>query len=82
MEGAAVAITYLPEEEEDAQHTKAQVEKNNGHVVLLASDLRSPTACREVVERAITALGGDHLDVLVNNAGYQQEQIDIADITE
>ena len=28
IEGADVAIAYLPAEEVDAQHTKAQVEKN------------------------------------------------------
>ena len=82
MEGAHVAITYLPEEEEDALHTKAQVEKNGSQAALIPVDLRTAAACRDAVDRAVVALGGEHLDVLVNNAGYQMEQADIADITE
>jgi len=46
MEGAKVAIVYLPHEEEDAQHTKAQVEKNGGEILLIASDLRMPSTAR------------------------------------
>src|SRR3569833_1717345 len=80
IEGARVAITHLPEEEEDALHTQAQVRKNGGQATLLAADLRSPATCRDVVEQARTALGG--LDILVNNAGYQMEKQDITEITE
>lgn len=80
MEGANVAITHLPSELEDALHTKAQVEKNGGKAHLISRDLCSQGAPKAVVEQAVSALGG--LDVLVNNAAYQLEQPDIADITE
>lgn len=80
MEGAKVAIVYLPVEEEDAQHTKAQVEKNGGEILLIASDLSRAVNCKDVVERAAAALGG--LDIVVNNAAYREEKEDIADITE
>jgi hypothetical protein len=81
MEGAKVAIAYLPAEDADAQHTRAQVEKNGGQAVLLAGDLSASRNCVDVVERAVAGLGGG-IDVLVNNAAYREERGDIGDITE
>jgi NAD(P)-dependent dehydrogenase (short-subunit alcohol dehydrogenase family) len=80
MEGAKVAIVYLPADEADAQHTKAEVEKNGGEILLIASDLSRTDNCKDVIERATWALGG--LDILVNNAAYREEKDDLADITE
>lgn len=80
MEGAEVAIIYLPSEEEDAQHTKEQVEKNGGSAELIASDLTNPETCKEVASRANTALGG--LDILINNAAFRHEEKDITSISE
>ncbi|KAJ0132621.1 Peroxisomal biogenesis factor 6 [Fusarium oxysporum f. sp. albedinis] len=80
MEGATVAIVYLSPEEEDAQHTKTQVEKNGGQVVLIPSDLSLSINCKDVAKRAVEALGG--IDILVNNAATGQEQGDICDISE
>ncbi|KAF2180893.1 NAD(P)-binding protein [Zopfia rhizophila CBS 207.26] len=79
MEGAKVVIVYLPAEEEDAQHTKAQTEKNGGEVLLIASDLSNAINCKDVIERAGPVFGG--IDILVNNAAFRQEQGDISDIT-
>ncbi|CAK7234052.1 hypothetical protein SEUCBS140593_008808 [Sporothrix eucalyptigena] len=80
MEGASVAITYLPDELEDALHTKTQVEKNSGTIHLIAKDLRSRNAAQEVIEQAVSGLGG--FDILVNNAAYELEQEDISNISE
>ena len=80
MEGAEMAIAYLPEEEEDAQHTKQQVEKNGGTIYLFQADLRSAKACKELVDEASRAMGG--LNILVNNAAYQMMIRDIADLSE
>ncbi|KNB16642.1 hypothetical protein FOXG_14459 [Fusarium oxysporum f. sp. lycopersici 4287] len=80
MEGATVAIVYLPPEEEDAQHTKTQVEKNGGQVILIPSDLSLSINCKDVAKRAVEALGG--IDIFVNNAATRQEQGDICDISE
>ncbi|KAG4218087.1 hypothetical protein PC116_g33433 [Phytophthora cactorum] len=80
MEGARVAISYLPEEEEDAQHTKSQVERNEGEIHLIASDLTQVSNCISLVNRAATALGG--IDILVNDAATRDEKGDITDITE
>ena len=80
MEGAKIAIVYLPDEEEDAQHTKAQVKKNGGHCTLIASDLKQEPNCRDVAARVVQAFGG--IDILVNNAATRQEGGGINDITE
>jgi len=80
MEGARVAIAYLPGEEADAKHTREQIEKNGGQAVLLPGDVSTARHCLDSVERAVSELGG--IDILVNNAAYREEQGDIADITE
>jgi len=80
MEGSRVAFTYLPEEADDARHTVEQIEKNGGRALAVAADLRTASRCREVVKQVLVEFGG--IDVLVNNAAYQIEQQDIADITE
>ncbi|WP_189247099.1 SDR family oxidoreductase [Streptosporangium pseudovulgare] len=67
-EGADVAIAYLTEHE-DAEHTRSLVEKEGRRCVLLPGDLARADHCREVVESAVSALGG--IDVLVNNVATQ-----------
>jgi NAD(P)-dependent dehydrogenase (short-subunit alcohol dehydrogenase family) len=68
-EGADVAISYLPEEQSDAEDVAAWVEREQRTCVLLPGDIRDEETCRNVVDDAARQLGG--LDVLVNNAGYQ-----------
>lgn len=71
-EGADVAISYLDEEEADAEETAAWVEKAGRRCVRVPADLRTREACEAVVADAVEGLGG--LDVLVNNAGYHWER--------
>lgn len=79
-EGADVLISYLPEEEEDAQVTVGHVERAGRRAVAVPGDIRSEEHCQEVVDRAVAELGG--IDVLVNNAAYQMAQENgIFDIT-
>src|SRR5690606_25761103 len=68
-EGADVAISYLPEEQEDADETAEWVRRAGRRAVLLPGDLREEQTCADVAARAVAELGG--LDVLVNNAGFQ-----------
>lgn len=68
-EGADVAISYLSEEEEDAQETARWVGEAGRRVVLLPGDLQEESTARQVAVDAAEQLGG--LDILVNNAGYQ-----------
>lgn len=68
-EGAAVAISYLPQEQSDAEETRSAVEAAGGTCELLPGDLRTEQANQDLVDAARSALGG--IDVLVANAGFQ-----------
>ena len=68
-EGATVAIGYLPEEQADAENTKATIEAGGGTCHLLPGDLTTIEANQELAKAALEALGG--LDVLVCNAAFQ-----------
>ena len=79
-EGADVAITHLPEEESDAQETKAAVEREGQRALIISGDLRSEKFCRKAVDMTINNF--DQLDILVNNAAYQQGQEKIEDLSD
>ena len=79
-EGASVVISYLEEEEVDAQETKRLAEQFGGKCLTLATDVRSKAKCREVVDTTIAEFG--KLNILVNNAAYQHIVEKIEDITE
>lgn len=68
-EGADVALNYLPQEEQDAQHIAEVIRAEGRTAVLLPGDLADADFCRRLVEDAVEGLGG--LDALVNNAGRQ-----------
>jgi NAD(P)-dependent dehydrogenase (short-subunit alcohol dehydrogenase family) len=78
-EGADVAIGYL-EEEEDAEETKRAVEAEGGRCLLLPGEVSDPAYCRDAVERTIEAFGS--LDILVNNAAFQEHAKNILDISD
>lgn len=80
MEGASSLIVYLPEEEQDAQATKRDVEKHGVKCHLLATDLRKKENCRKVVETALKEMGG--IDILINNAAFQHMLQDISQLSE
>jgi NAD(P)-dependent dehydrogenase (short-subunit alcohol dehydrogenase family) len=69
-EGADVAISYLPEEQADAEAVQAWIEKAGRRALLLPGDLKDPAYGREIVVRTAEAFGG--LDLLVNNGAFQQ----------
>jgi NAD(P)-dependent dehydrogenase (short-subunit alcohol dehydrogenase family) len=68
-EGADVAISYLADEQEDAEETARWVREAGRTVSLLPGDLTEEATARALAGRAVAELGG--LDVLVNNAGFQ-----------
>jgi len=79
-EGADVVIGYLDGEDEDAEETARLVEEAGRRVVPVPGDLTAEEACVGLVDRAVEEFG--RIDVLVNNAAYQQAQPrGIADIT-
>jgi NAD(P)-dependent dehydrogenase (short-subunit alcohol dehydrogenase family) len=71
-EGADVAISYLPEEEEDAADTAEWIEKANRRSLRLPGDVRTEAQCEQLVQQVVDEFGG--LDVLVLNAAYQKSR--------
>lgn len=78
-EGADLAIVYLPEEQSDAKETQQAVEKEGRRALLIPGDVRDPKFCIEAVEATLAEF--DKLDLLVNNAAFQQHQEGLEDIT-
>jgi NAD(P)-dependent dehydrogenase (short-subunit alcohol dehydrogenase family) len=79
-EGADVAISYLPEEESDAQEVIQLIKAAGRNGVALPGDLRDRAFCQRLVEQAVQRLGG--LDIVVCNAGRQQSKVSILDVTD
>ncbi len=69
-EGADVAISYLPEEQADAEAVSGWIEKAGRRALLLPGDLKDPAYGRSIVARTVETFG--RLDVLVNNGAFQQ----------
>jgi NAD(P)-dependent dehydrogenase (short-subunit alcohol dehydrogenase family) len=80
MEGAEVFITYLPQEQSDADQTKKMVEDRGGKIHLFQADLRSAETCKKTVETALEKMGA--INILVNNHAFQMMQDTILDIPE
>jgi NAD(P)-dependent dehydrogenase (short-subunit alcohol dehydrogenase family) len=78
-EGADVAINYHPSEEPDAQEVITLIQKEGRKGVAIPGDIRDEEFCQRLVEEAVRALGG--LDILVNNAAYQQTKESLSDIS-
>ena len=79
-EGADVAIVYTPAEEVDAKETARYVEKEGRKCLLIPGDVKDSNFCREAVKKTVDEFG--RLDVLVNNAAFQQHQESLTDITD
>jgi NAD(P)-dependent dehydrogenase (short-subunit alcohol dehydrogenase family) len=79
-EGADVAINYLPAEEPDAREVVALIRQAGRKAVALPADIRTREACETLVADAVRQLGG--LDILVNNAAYQQSKESIFDVSD
>jgi len=78
-EGADVAIVYL-NEHQDAEETKRAVEKEGRRCILISGDVSDSEFCEDAVAKTIQAFG--KLDILVNNAAFQQHANHITDITD
>jgi NAD(P)-dependent dehydrogenase (short-subunit alcohol dehydrogenase family) len=79
-EGADVAITYLPAEKMDAQETVEAIEAEGQSAFAISGDVQEPEFSRRAVKKTIDKLG--KLDILVNNAAFQQHQESLEDVTE
>ncbi|WP_293676119.1 SDR family oxidoreductase [uncultured Phenylobacterium sp.] len=77
-EGCDIAIAYL-EEGEDAQITKRAVEKEGRRAILVPGDVADPRYAEAAVAKTVKALGA--LDILVNNAAFQEHTDAIEDLS-
>ena len=78
-EGADVAVCYLTEHV-DAEETKRAVENEGRKCILIAGDVADPEFCTAAVAETIEKLG--RLDILVNNAAFQEHVGTFEDLTE
>ncbi|EHH67299.1 SDR family oxidoreductase [Gluconobacter morbifer] len=78
-EGADVAISYLPAEEEDAREVMDLIRAAGRKAVALPGDIRNEHFCQKLVSDAVNGLGG--LDCLINCAGRQHYHESILDLT-
>jgi hypothetical protein len=72
-------VAYLVEHD-DAETTKAAVEKEGRRCITISGDAADPAFCAAAVERTVKELG--RIDVLVNNAAFQEHVNDFEDLTE
>jgi len=79
-EGASVAIVYLPQEQVDADETKRAIEAEGQRALLIPGDVTDPQFCRDAVAQTVKAFG--KLDILVNNAAFQQHRNSIEEVPE
>jgi NAD(P)-dependent dehydrogenase (short-subunit alcohol dehydrogenase family) len=78
-EGADVAIVYLSEHE-DAEQTRQAVAAEGQRCFVMAGDVTDPDFCRAAVKRTLDEFG--NLDILVNNAAFQEHADRIEDLSD
>ena len=79
-EGADVAFTYLPDEESDALETATAIAAEGSRALPLSGDLLDSEFCRRSVTQTVSRLG--KLDILVNNAAYQQHRKSLDELSD
>jgi NAD(P)-dependent dehydrogenase (short-subunit alcohol dehydrogenase family) len=79
-EGADVAIVYLKVEQSDAVETQQAVEAEGRRALLIPGDVRKAAFCRQAVKQTVREFG--KLDILVNNAAFQQGQKSLEDVSD
>lgn len=78
-EGADIAIVYLPEEESDAEETRQAIEAEGQRALLIPGDVTEFRFCDNAVRQTVKEFG--KLDILVNNAAFQQGQDNLEDLS-
>jgi NAD(P)-dependent dehydrogenase (short-subunit alcohol dehydrogenase family) len=78
-EGADVVISYYPSEEPDAKEVIELIKSAGRKGIPLPGDLMTESYCEQLVSKTVSELGG--LDIIVSNAGRQQQCGDILKLT-
>jgi NAD(P)-dependent dehydrogenase (short-subunit alcohol dehydrogenase family) len=79
-EGAKVSIVYLTADSDAIETQRVIEEEEGGRCLVLRGDVSDPEFCREAVEETVAAFG--RLDILVNNAAFQQHASSLDEITD
>jgi NAD(P)-dependent dehydrogenase (short-subunit alcohol dehydrogenase family) len=79
-EGADVAIVCLDEEESDARETRRAVAREGRKCLLIPGDVKDPEFCAAAVAKTIKRFG--KLDILVNNAAFQEHAGSLEELSE
>ena len=79
-EGAQVAISYLPEEQSDADETRKAIEAVGSKCLSIAGDLTDAAFCDQLVEQVVQHFG--KLDILVANAAHQSRKKTLEEVTD
>ncbi len=78
-EGADVAVLHL-DEHEDADATRGFVEAEGRRCIVIAGDVKDSAFCDGAVQQVVDEFG--RLDILVNNAAFQQHTQSLEDVTD
>jgi short subunit dehydrogenase len=78
-EGADVVVAYL-NEHDDAKATRQAVEAEGRRCIVVAGDVADPKFCEAAVKQTIKTFG--KIDILVNNAAFQEHVQKFEDLTE
>jgi NAD(P)-dependent dehydrogenase (short-subunit alcohol dehydrogenase family) len=78
-EGADLAIVYL-NEHRDADETKRAVEAEGRRCITIAGDVADMRFCEAAIEETLRQFG--QIDILVNNAAFQEHAERLEDLTE
>jgi NAD(P)-dependent dehydrogenase (short-subunit alcohol dehydrogenase family) len=79
-EGADVALVYLEEEQPDALKVRDEIRKLGRRALMIHGDVCDPEFCRRAIQQTVETFG--KLNILVNNAAYQQRKKTIEEITD
>lgn len=79
MEGADVAIVYNISDD-DAQDTRKRVEQHGRRCLVIKADVRHSQECTAAIEQTVAEFG--KLNILVNNAAFQQAHEKFEDLSE
>jgi NAD(P)-dependent dehydrogenase (short-subunit alcohol dehydrogenase family) len=79
-EGADVAISYLPQEQTDAQATRRAVVSHGRRCLLLPGDLTGIGMCDYLIDQTVKEFG--RLDILVSNAAHQARKKTLAEVSD
>ncbi|MFD1720418.1 SDR family oxidoreductase [Amnibacterium endophyticum] len=74
-EGADLVLSYLPDEQEDAEAVRDLLEGEGRRAILFPGDISDEQYCKDLVQKGVDELGG--LDTLVMVAGRMKSNDDI-----